>query len=61
MAKYKNPIDRVNMVKIPKWEYATLVAKATTLEIMQILVENDKKYTAADLMELLMVHKEEEE
>lgn len=58
--KYHNPIPKPEMVRIPVWEYSALVAKATALGIVQTLIENDRKYMAADLMEVLLRGKEEE-
>lgn len=58
--KYQNPIAKVTTVTIPTWEYAALVAKATTLETLERLIDSDKKYMAADLMEILFSRKEEE-
>lgn len=61
MGEYQNPINEVPMVTVPKWEYAQLVGKAATLEILQKLVELDRKYAAADLMEMLFKDREVEE
>jgi len=53
MSKYKNIIVEPEYLKVPKWEYAALVDKATRLEILQTLIENDKKFMAADLLEVM--------
>ena len=58
--KYQIPIAKATTVTIPRWEYTALVAKATTLETLEQLIENDKKYMAVDLMEILFSRKEEE-
>lgn len=58
--KYQNPIAKVTTVTIPVWEYTALVAKAATLETLEQLIESDRKYMAADLMEVLFSRKEEE-
>jgi len=51
--KYQNPIAKITTVTIPTWEYTALVAKATTLETLQQLIESDKKYMAADLLGII--------
>lgn len=58
--KYQIPIAKATTVTIPAWEYTALVVKATTLETLEQLIESDKKYMAADLMEILFSRKEEE-
>jgi hypothetical protein len=58
--KYQNPIAKVTTVTIPTWEYTSLVANATTLEILEQLIKSDKKYMAADLMEILFSREEED-
>lgn len=57
--KYQNPIAKATTITIPVWEYTALVAKSTTLETLEQLIENDKKYMAVDLMEILFSRKEE--
>lgn len=59
--KYDNPINKPTMVKVPKWEYAQLVSKAATLEIMMALVEAGDKYKAMDVLEIVLKAKEDKE
>ncbi len=54
MGKYQNPIKKPEMVTIPRWEYARLVADRNTLSILRLLVENDKSYDATTLMKLMI-------
>lgn len=61
MAEYQNPIDEVPMVTVPKWEYAQLVGKAAMLEMLGKLTVADKRYIAADMLEVLFDGKEVEE
>ena len=60
MGDYKNPIDKVPMVKISVWEYKALVGKAAILEMVQRMVEDNKKYLAADVIGLLFKGEEVE-
>jgi len=61
MAEYQNPINEVPMVTVPKWEYAQLVGKAATLEMLGKLTAANKKYVAVDILEVLFDGKEVEE
>ncbi len=54
MSKYNNPIGKPEMVTIPRWEYARLVADRNTLSLLRLLVENDKGYDATALMKLMI-------
>lgn len=54
MSKYQNPISKAEMVTLPRWEYARLVADRNTLSILRLLVENDKGYDATTLMKLMI-------
>ena len=54
MSKYQNPISKPEMVTIPRWEYARLVADRNTLSILRLMVENDKAYEATHLMKLMI-------
>ena len=54
MSKYQNPISKAEMVTIPRWEYAQLVADRNTLSILRLLVDNDKSYDATTLMKLMI-------
>lgn len=54
MSKYQNPISKPEMVTIPRWEYARLVADRNTLSILRLMVENDKAYEATNLMKLMI-------
>lgn len=54
MSKYQNPINKPEMVTIPRWEYARLIEAKTTLSILRLQVENDKGYDATTLMKLMI-------
>jgi hypothetical protein len=54
MGKYQNPISKPEMVTLPRWEYARLVANRNTLSILRLMVENDKSYEATHLMKLMI-------
>ena len=54
MSKYQNPINKPEMVTLPRWEYARLVADRNTLSILRLLVEKDKSYDATTLMKLMI-------
>lgn len=54
MGKYQNPINKPEMVTIPRWEYARLIEAKTTLSILRLQVENDKGYDATTLMKLMI-------
>ena len=54
MGKYQNPIKKPEMVTIPRWEYAQLIADRNTLSILRLLVDNDKSYDATTLMKLMI-------
>lgn len=54
MGKYQNPVSKPEMVTIPRWEYARLVADRNTLSILRLMVENDKSYEATHLMKLMI-------
>ena len=60
MCKNDNPIDKVPTVKISVWEYKSLVGKAAILETLQRMVEDDKKYVAADVLGILFKDREVE-
>lgn len=51
--KYNNPVNKPVMVKVSRWEYAAQVASATTLEILEALVEDDKPYIALDVLKTM--------
>ncbi len=54
MSKYQNPINKPEMVTIPRWEYARLIEAKTTLSLLRLQVENDKGYDATTLMKLMI-------
>ena len=54
MGKYQNPINKPEMVTIPRLEYAQLIADRNTLSILRLLVDNDKSYDATTLMKLMI-------
>lgn len=60
MSKYKNPIGgKPDMVRLPRWEYARLIAHSNTLAILRTMIENDKGYDQIALFKML-VEKEKE-
>lgn len=54
MSKYKNPIGKPEMVRIPRWEYARLIAHSNTLAILRTMIENDKGYDEIALFKMLV-------
>ena len=54
MSKYKNPIAKPEMVRIPRWEYARLIAHSNTLAILRTMIENDKGYDEIALFKMLV-------
>ena len=48
--KYRNPVPRPEMVRIPVWEYKQLVEKATVLETAQALADKRDDYIARDML-----------
>ena len=56
---YQNPISEPTMVTIPVWEYARLVSKSNTLDILRLMAENGASYDAGKLLDIL--YKQEEE
>lgn len=59
MSKYKSPIGKPEMVSLPRWEYARLIAQSNTLAILRTMVENDKGYDEIALFKML-IEKEKE-
>lgn len=59
MSKYKSPINKPEMVSLPRWEYARLIAQSNTLAILRTMVENDKGYDEIALFKML-IEKEKE-
>lgn len=58
---YQNPISEPTMVTIPVWEYARLVSKSNTLDILRLMAENDDSYGAGKLLDILCKQEEEVE
>lgn len=56
---YQNPINKPEMVTIPVWEYAELVSKSNTLDILRLMAENNDSYGAGKLLDV--IYKQEEE
>lgn len=54
MSKYQNPINKPEMVTIPRWEYARLVNSKTLFDVMLLMVDADKAYDATSLLKLLV-------
>ena len=61
MSKYKNPIVKLETVKIPTWEYATLVKQSTILEMMQRIVNDVPDYQMRDVLKVLFGEDREDE
>ena len=61
MSKYKNPIVKLETVKIPTWEYAALVKQSTILEMTQRIVKNVPDYQMRDVLKMLFGENDEEE
>ena len=61
MSKYKNPIVKLETVKIPTWEYATLVKQSTILEMMQRIVNDVPDYQMRDVLKVLFGEDKEDE
>lgn len=62
MSKYKNPIMKVETVKIPTWEYAALVRASTLLEITENLVNGGiSEYQVRDVLKALYGDGEDKE
>lgn len=51
--QYQNPINKPEMVTIPVREYAELVSKSNTLDILRTMTENDDSYGAGKLLDTL--------
>jgi hypothetical protein len=54
MSKYQNPINKPEMVTLPRWEYARLLEAKTILSVLRLQVENDKGYDATTLLKLIV-------
>ena len=61
MSKYKNPIMKVETVKIPTWEYAALVKQSTILEMTMSIVKNVPDYQMRDVLKVLFGEDKEDE
>ena len=61
MSKYKNPIVKLETVKIPTWEYAALVKQSTILEMTMRIVKNVPDYQMRDVLKVLFGENDEEE
>ena len=53
MSKYKNPINKPEHVTISRLEYVKLINTAAKMEVLRRLIEEDKKYMASDLLEIM--------
>ena len=54
MSKYQNPLNKPEMVTLPRWEYARLLEAKTILATLRLLVEADKTYDATSLLKLMI-------
>ena len=61
MSKYKNPIVKLETVKIPTWEYANLIRESTLLRMMEKLVNGLDEYRVRDTLKVLFDNGEGEE
>ena len=60
--KYNNPVDKVQFIKIPRWEYAKLCGSRATLNIVARIVANTESYNLKDtLSKILDVYLKEEQ
>ena len=59
--KYHNPIVKVELVTLPRWEYAKLVDRYARYEIVEKLVNNLDQYKLYDTLKALFDDKGEEE
>lgn len=55
---YRNPIEKAPMISIPRWEYARLIAKARTLDLL-LMLRKEKNYSADALMDTLIKESED--
>ena len=54
MSKYQNPINKPEMVTLPRWEYARLVAAKTKLDAVEKIVNGMESYGMKDVLKLLL-------
>lgn len=54
MGKYQNPINKPEMVTLPRWEYARLVAAKTKLDAVEKIVNGMESYSMKDVLKLLL-------
>lgn len=54
MGKYQNPIIKPEMVTLPRWEYARLVAAKTKLDAVDKIVNGMESYGMKDVLKLLL-------
>ena len=59
--KYPNPITKIEMVTLPRWEYAKLVDTHARYEIVKKLVKGIDEYRVRDVLKVLFDGGEEEE
>ena len=53
MSKYKNPIVKVEMVTLPRWEYAKLVDTFARYEVVGNIVNGLDEYKVRDVLKVL--------
>lgn len=58
--KYQNPIAKVEMVTLPRWEYAKLVDTFARYEVAEKLVNGLDDYKLRDVLKVLFDRKEED-
>lgn len=59
--KYQNPIAKVEMVTLPRWEYAKLVDTFARYEVIEKLVNGLDEYKVRDVLKVMFDRKEEAE
>lgn len=59
--KYRNPIQKPQMVTIPAWEYADLVRDKALLDVVEKLLTGLSEYQARDALVAMLALKGEED
>lgn len=59
--KYQIPIAKVEMVTLPRWEYAKLVDTFARYEVIEKLVNGLDEYKVRDVLKVMFDRKEEAE
>lgn len=58
--KYPNPITKIEMVTLPRWEYAKLVDTFARYEVVEKMVNGLDEYKMRDVLKVLFDRKGEE-